>query len=69
MEMQGSATHTKTITLQPNEVTEALENSAREGKFMNFTPPAGASVNATLLPNDGAQIVIVYTEDTASSSQ
>jgi hypothetical protein len=62
MEMRSSTVHTKTITMEPHEVSEHLEASAREGKFMNFIPPAEASVSATILPNGGAQIVVTYAD-------
>lgn len=62
MQMTSRTVNTKTITMEPQEVTGHLEQSTREGKFMNFTPPPEATVSATVLPNGGAQIVVTYAE-------
>jgi len=69
MEMQTRTTITKTITLTPTEVEGSLETSTREGKFMNFTPPEEASINATMLPNGGAQVIVTYSENDTNIGQ
>lgn len=69
MEMRTSTNVTKTITLDPTEVEASLETATREGKFMNFTPPEGATVNATMLPNGGAQVIVSYNENDSTTGQ
>lgn len=69
MEMQTRTNITKTITLTPAEVEGSLEASTSEGKFMNFTPPQSSTINATMLPNGGAQVIVSYNEDDTNSGQ
>lgn len=62
MNMISNTTHTNKISLTPQDLNHLLVQTTRSGGFMNFTPAEGATISAEVLPDGGAEIVVINNE-------
>jgi hypothetical protein len=59
MQTIKTTVNTTKHTLEPQEVLTALEQHARNGGFGPLIDPANDTVSAVLLPDGGAEVVVV----------